>query len=60
MKGEGTMSRYYSSMSAADLHDELDRLEERLNELEYEDSSRIGIQNSIFYICDALCRKEAA
>ena len=54
------MSRYYDLMSIVDLRDELDRLEERLDELEYGDSSRIGIQNSIYYICETLCRKEAA
>ena len=60
MKGGIQMSMYYSSMSIVDLRDELDRLEERLDELEYGDSSRIGIQNSIYYICETLCRKEAA
>ena len=54
------MSSYYSSMSVVALRDELDRLEERLDDLEVGDSSRIGIQNSIYYICEDLCRKEAA
>ena len=45
-------------MSAALLRDELDRLEENLSELEVGDARRIGIRNRIFYICDALCRKE--
>ena len=40
------------------IRDELDRLEERLQELEADDASAIGIRNQIFYICDALCRKE--
>ena len=52
------MSRYYSAMSASALRDELDRLEENLSELEDNDAMRIGIQNSIYYICDALCRME--
>ncbi len=52
------MSRYYSSMSASALRDELDRLEENLSELEDNDARRIGIQNSIYYICEALCRIE--
>ncbi len=54
------MSRYYSTMSITDLRDELDRLEERLDEMEYDDNSGIGIRNSIYYICEMLCRKEAA
>ena len=52
------MSRYYSAMSATALRDELDRLEENLGELEYGDARRIGIQNSIYYICEMLCRHE--
>ena len=52
------MSRYYSAMSASALRDELDRLEENLSELEDNDAMRIGIQNSISYICEALCRME--
>ena len=54
------MSRYYTRMNAAALRDELDRLDERLQELEADDASAIGIRNQIFYICDALCRKENA
>ena len=53
------MSRYYSAMSASALRDELDRLEENLSELEDNDAMRIGIQNSIYYICEALCRRES-
>ena len=52
------MSRYYSAMSASALRDELDRLEENLSELEDNDAMRIGIQNSIYYICEVLCRME--
>ncbi len=52
------MSRYYSAMSASALRDELDRLEENLSELEDNDAMRIGIQNSIYYICETLCRME--
>ena len=55
------MSRYYCAMSASALRDELDRLEERLSELEEEDAqAAVGLRNQLFYICDALCRKENA
>lgn len=55
------MSRYYHSLSVSRLRDELDRLEERLSEIEDEESGEIiGIRNRIFYICAELCRKENA
>ncbi|MBQ3374010.1 MAG: hypothetical protein IJG40_12870 [Oscillospiraceae bacterium] len=55
------MSKYYARMSTTALRDELDRLEEQLDEMEEEDlSSRAGIRNRIFYICDILCRRENA
>ena len=54
------MSRYYCAMSASALRDELDRLEERLSELEEEGAQAVGLRNQIFYVCDALCRKENA
>ena len=52
------MSKYYRDMSTASLRDELDRLEEKLSDLEDDPYARIGIENSIFYICDMLCRRE--
>ena len=55
------MSKYYSSMSISALRDELDRLEESLADLDEEDvQGGVGIRNQIFYLCDALCRKENA
>ena len=55
------MSKYYAKMTTTALRDELDRLEEQLDELEDEDlSSRAGVRNRIFYICDILCRRETA
>ena len=61
IKGGTTMSKYYARMSTTALRDELDRLEEQLDEMEEEDlSSRAGIRNRIFYICDILCRRENA
>ena len=55
------MSMYYAKMTTTALHDELDRLEEQLDDLEEEDlSSRAGVRNRIYYICDILCRRENA
>ena len=55
------MSKYYAKLSTTALHDELDRLEEQLDELEEEDLyTRAGIRNRIFYICDILCKRENA
>ena len=55
------MSKYYAKMTTTALRDELDRLEEQLDEMEDEDlSSRAGVRNRIFYICDILCRREYA
>ena len=54
------MSRYYTKMSTNTLRDELDRLEDRLQDLEEDEAAAIGIRNQIFYICEALCHRESA
>ena len=55
------MSKHYTRMTASALRDELDRLEAMLEDLDEEDLyTCAGIRNRIFYICDALCRKENA
>ena len=59
--GGKNMSKHYTRMTASALRDELDRLEAMLEDLDEEDLyTRAGIRNRIFYICDALCRKENA
>lgn len=58
------MRSYFYTMSVSALRDMLDRLEERLHDLEWDDPDndgrRVELENTICNLCELICAKEHA